>query len=94
MLLLTKFFQDLASIQFFRDRMTSHKQVDEQYQEYLQLRLDFQTKYARILRGMDLLTDQQYKLLYDYFNGKIQSGCNELIDQRLSKLIYEVENAI
>lgn len=94
MLILQKFFKELTQIQFFRDRMTSHRQVDEQYQEYLQLRLDFELKYNRILGGLELLTDEQYKTLYDYFNGKIISGIDIKLDNWLDKTIREVEGAI
>jgi hypothetical protein len=96
MLLLTEFFKDLITIQLFQSSIIGNtpEYNCDIYYEYLSLRFDFLHKYARLIRGIDLITDDQYLLLYNYFSGKIISGKNIKTDKSLYNLIYDIENAI
>jgi hypothetical protein len=96
MMLLTEFFKDLINIQLLKTSIIDNtpETNNQIYNEYIQQRLEFTRKYSRLCRGIDLLTDDQYSLLYDYFSGKYISGKNLKSDRKIAKMIYEVENAI
>lgn len=100
MLILKQFFQELEQIQelkqsnFTLRSKESYKQANEDEQDYLQRRLDFTSKYARILRGMDLLTDDEMRLLHNYFTGKVVSGLDLQVDKKIARMIHDVEAAI
>lgn len=96
MLILTEFFKELENIQYFNQSPTRNYLdfviINENYVNYLESRIDFQYKYRRILRGISLLTDHQFKLLFEYFTGILKPTEQEyrIIDQ----LIHDIESAI
>jgi hypothetical protein len=96
MLILSAFFEELINIQLLKTSIIDNtiNNNHEIYSEYLNKRLDFTKKYERIMRGIDLLTDEQYTILHDYFSGKIISGKNKTLDTKILKMITDCENAI
>lgn len=99
MLILKQFFNELEKIQLLRiaplrDR-DSYKDQFEKYDEYLTARLDFETKYARILRGIDILSDEELRDLKLYYDHLPDLPNNTIVDDlRIGDIIRRVESAI
>lgn len=96
MLILQKFFKELEDIQYFNQSPTLDKLdffvINDNYTRYLESRIDFQYRNRRILRGISLLTENQFKLLFEYFSGQITPTQEQYLV--LDKLIHDIESAI
>jgi hypothetical protein len=95
MLILKQFFEELENIQYLRSSPTrdqNYKDQFELYDEYLTARLDFETKYIRILRGLDLLSDEDLIMLKAYYD-KAVIPC-EKDYKHLCDIIVQVETAV
>jgi len=96
MLILQKFFKELEEIHYFNKSPTLDRLdffvINENYINYLESRIDFQYKNKRILRGISLLTDNQLKLLIEYFTHQRTPTQEEYV--LLDKLIHDIESAI
>lgn len=99
MLLLKEFFHELSEVNLTDNqnwKMYDNMHKSKRYhnpEENVELRLEFNRKWKRIIRGLDLLTDKELIFLYDYYSGKYITGIDELNDNKLFNIIYSVENA-
>lgn len=98
MLLLMDFFTELENINLeenqswkMYEKYGNKKSYDPT--EIIESRLEFNRKWKRIIRGIDLLTDSELNFLHSYFHGLYITGYDDINDRRLMNLIYQVENA-
>ncbi len=98
MLILKEFFEELHQINATENqnwKMYSKTNKSRHYdpEELIESRIDFNTKYKRIIRGLDLLSDKELIFLNEYYTGRYIIGIDDVQDKVLFDLIYSVENA-